>query len=476
MKTIKVRLLANIEDVGTIGDIVEIDEVEFNEKLHTKELEPKAAEPVNDRAEELALQEALAADNKRVERLREIQGHFGRDELWLQRHKRLGSTVAQALADARRQQAGDETTLDPRIKHGEDYESLGWAINRMSDALSARALGKECPEPARTFAGSTIAECAYGILEKLGQTRGRSLDPLRSPEDVVKLAMGTTDFPEILANVLNKTLLPQYETRAPTFQMYAQRRDFTDYRAHRLIRAGDFPLPALVGESGEITQGAMGESRESVTAFKYGRILAISMETLVNDDLGAFNDFGGMVARRIRDNENALFHTNCINAGSGLGTTMTDGVAVYNATHANVGTGGALSNTTLNEAFALMAVQTSIDGLKLNIAPRYILTSATSHILARTFVTQINPEQASNVNPWAGVLMPIWDANLTGTRFYVLADPADGSNYIYGTVGGRGPRFEVRQGFEVEGVQVKVVHDFGCGAIDYRYGVTNAGQ
>ena len=47
----------------------------------------------------------------------------------------------------------------------------------------------------------------------------------------------------------------------------------------------------------------------------------------------------------------------------------------------------------------------------------------TSYILAKSLVTAIDATQASNVNAFAGVLEVIADANLTGTRYYILADP-----------------------------------------------------
>jgi hypothetical protein len=477
MDKIKVRLLADVKDVGKLGEIVEIEKLEFDSELHTRELKKAApSDQSDDRAEDLALADALASDTKRVARLREIATHYELDDLWVRRHQKLGSTVTEALAAAKKLvQTTDAGVIDSGLKFGEDYQSLGWAVARMSDALSARALKTPCPAPAQQYARMSLAECAYGVLEKLGQTRGRALDPIRAPYDVIKLAMSNADFPNILANVLNKSLLERYQTANPSFRMIAAKRDFKDYRAHKFIRSGDFPLPLLIGEGGEITQGSMGEGSESITALKYGRIMAILWEVLVNDDLSAFGDFGGMVARRITDFENATFYSRVITTGSGLGQTMSDAVACYNAAHTNVNSAGALDNTRLEEAFGLMAAQTSINGLKLNVPGRFVLTSPTSHILARRLLSPIYAAQASNVNAFSGLMEPIFDANLSSVRYYVLADPAVGSNYVYGTIGGSGPRFEVRPGFEVEGVQVKVAHDFGAGTIDFRYGVTGAG-
>ena len=67
--------------------------------------------------------------------------------------------------------------------------------------------------------------------------------------------------------------------------MIAAQRQFTDFRAHRFLRSGDFPIPPLVGEAGEITQGTMSESEETVTCLTYGRIFSISRQALFNDDL-----------------------------------------------------------------------------------------------------------------------------------------------------------------------------------------------
>jgi len=298
---------------------------------------------------------------------------------------------------------------------------------------------------------------------------------LRNPEAVIKLAMTTSDFPNILENVLNKTLLPMYTLASQSFRLFSQRRDFRDYRPHQFLRAGDFPALQQVLEGGEITQGAMGENGETVTAFTFGRILSISRAVLINDDVNALQDFAGMVSRRVLDFESARFYAVCIAPSSGVGPALSDGLAVYHSTHANTNSAGALDNTRLGEAWGKAASQTSIDGIKLNIPLRFVLTSATSHVLARTLLAAITPNQASQVNPFAGMMEPIYDANLSGTRYYVLADPSFGSNYIWGTIGGAGPRFEIRNGFEVEGIQVKVAHDFGCGAVDFRFGVTGAG-
>jgi hypothetical protein len=105
-----------------------------------------------------------------------------------------------------------------------------------------------------------------------------------------------------------------------------------------------------------------------------------------------------------------------------------------------------------------------------------LLVSPASLTLAEQFTSTIAPQVAGSVNPFAGRLTPIGDANLSGARFYVLADPSRLPNYIYGFLGGQaGPRTEVRAGFEVDGIEFKLAIDFAVGAIDFRGGVTHAG-
>ena len=74
-------------------------------------------------------------------------------------------------------------------------------------------------------------------------------------------------------------------------------------------------------------------------------------------------------------------------------------------------------------------------------------------------------------------MRPIADANLTGKRVYILADPNRLAQYVYGGLGGTiGPRTETRAGFEIDGVEFKMSLDFAVGPIDFRGGVTAKGE
>ena len=95
---------------------------------------------------------------------------------------------------------------------------------------------------------------------------------------------------------------------------------------------------------------------------------------------------------------------------------------------------------------------------------------------AEQLTATLAPTVQTDVNPFAGRLVAVGDANITGTRFYLIADPARLPTYVYGGLDGQlGPRTKVREGFEIEGIEFKLAIDFAVGAIDFRGCVTGSG-
>jgi hypothetical protein len=256
------------------------------------------------------------------------------------------------------------------------------------------------------------------------------------------------------------------------------------------VSAGDFPELKITAEAGEYQFGYFGERAETGRAFKYGRILKFSREALVNDDLGAFAEVMGSYGQRIADTENGLFFT-LLTSAAGAGPTMSDGGAFFNATavttaggHANLaGSGTAISDTSLNVAAAAMMVQTGLgstglgDGIKLNVQPRYLLAAPAKRQLAIQYTSpNYAPAQPTSINTFSGVLTPLLDANLSGNPWFLFADPAVMPAFIYGSLGSEpGPRVMTRQGFESEGLEMRVAFDFGVAAIEWRAAQRNPG-
>jgi hypothetical protein len=76
----------------------------------------------------------------------------------------------------------------------------------------------------------------------------------------------------------------------------------------------------------------------------------------------------------------------------------------------------------------------------------------------------------------AGTLTVLVEPRLSGNRWSVFADPAVMHVFEFAYLASApGPQLESRPGWDVLGMEFRVVLDFGCGAIDWRGAYTNAG-
>ena len=219
-------------------------------------------------------------------------------------------------------------------------------------------------EPARDYRGMTLLELSREFLASSGvNVRGMSRD-----EIATRALHSTSDFPEILAAVTNKTLRQAYDAYPQTFKPFCRQVQASDFRDITRVQLGEAPQLQKVNESGEFKRGTIGEARERYRVETYGRVVGITRQTIINDDLDAFTRLPAMYGTAIATLESDVVW--------GILTTnaaMGDGVALFHATHKNLASSGsALSTSSIGEARASMAKQTGIDKKTvLNIRPTF---------------------------------------------------------------------------------------------------------
>lgn len=322
-------------------------------------------------------------------------------------------------------------------------------------------------DTAREYRGMTLMELARESLETAGvSTRGLSRD-----EVATRALHSTSDFPEILAAVTNKTLRQAYEAYPRTFPLFCRQVLATDFKAMHRVQLGEAPQLLKVGESGEFKRGTLGESKESYRIETYGRVVAITRQVLINDDLDAFTRIPAMYGNSIAQLESDVVW--------GIITSnpaMADGTALFHATHKNLaGTGAALGVDSVGAARAAMRKQTGLDKKTvLNIRPAFLIVPAALELKAEQLVAQnLVPAQSGNVVPQSiRTLSPIAEPRLDAaseTAWYLAASPnqIDTIEYAY-LEGQQGAYIETRNGFDVDGVEIKCRLDFGAKAIDWR--------
>ena len=156
---------------------------------------------------------------------------------------------------------------------------------------------------------------------------------------------------------------------------------------------------------------------------------------------------------------------------------MSDGVAVFAAGHGNLAaTGAALSETTLAAARLAMRKQTGLSGDLIDVTSRYVLVPPALETTAEKVLSAVQATKTDDTNPFSAPSLVVEPRLTSATAWYVAADPAviDGLEYAY-LEGAPGPQIETKVGFEVDGVQMKVRLDFGCGWLDHRGWYKNAG-
>jgi hypothetical protein len=335
-------------------------------------------------------------------------------------------------------------------------------------------------EAAREFRGLNLLDMARHALERRGiSTRGMSRMELATEALQKRAGPGyhsSADFPFILANVANKTLRSAYDSTPRTFTAWARQATITDFRPVQRTQLAGAPDLLRVPESGEFTYGTMGEGREVYALLTYGRIIGITRQTLINDDLDAFTRIPSAFGASAADLESDLVYS--ILTSNPL---MGDGVALFNAGHGNLGTAGAISETTLAEAYRLFGNQRGLEARQISVQPRYLITPPGSRsVEARKNVTATTPNAVAGVNAFAGRLEPIEEPRLIPAAgadpWFLAADPnrIDTVEYAY-LDGSNGVYTETRMGFEVDGMEIKARHDFASKAIDWRGLYRNAG-
>ena len=402
----------------------------------------------------------------------------GLDQAWIDGQIDAGATVEQARAGAfqvMEQRGGGpiDTTSRATITH--DHEAPDAVRDAMAGALAARMLGKAPEGRAVQFTGWRMVDMAADLAGR----RGHRMDPHNRLAVVDVLfsragAHSASDFPLLLENAGNRVLLDRYMAAEPTYRRWAASRNFNDFKAHKFLRIGDFPELQEINELGETVYGSMSENREEVTPKELGTGLSIGRRAIVNDDLSAFADFTGMVAVRVAADENkrvyALIAAN--------GPTLADGTAMFATTRGNkAAAGGAIDVANVGTAVAAIRSVTSLDGIKINIVPRFLVVGPDQEVPGRQLLTAITPAKAADVNPWAGSLELIVDANITGHRWYIFPDPASVPTVVYGYVAGQmGPQLRTETDFDTRALKVAVGLDFGYGAVDWRGAWLNEGQ
>lgn len=294
--------------------------------------------------------------------------------------------------------------------------------------------------------------------------------------------MATGDFPSLLASVASKRLRDAYAENPGTYGIWARRApNAPDFKTINVVQLSGAPALLQTNEHGEFQYGQMKDGGETYAVLTHGRIVSLSRQAMINDDLRAFDRMVQAFAASARRLENRLVYAQLTANGN-----LSDGGALFNANavstpggHANLqsGAGSALQFSSLATGRASMRVQKGLQTEELNLAPSYLIVPAALEQTAYQLTSnQYVPATTGAVNEFrqggrtalTPVVEPLLDAT-SATAWYLAADTSqvDTVEYCY-LDGADGPVVESKPGFEVDGISMRCRLDFAAKAIDFR--------
>lgn len=371
-----------------------------------------------------------------------------------------------------------ERTATAQVSSRADIQMIGDETDNrrefMADALLHRASpSHKLNDGARQFAGLSLNELARECLEIRGiKTRG--MDKMQIAQRAFE---GTSDLPSVLANVANKSLRNAYLSAPRTFTPWARQTSAADFKTISRTNLSDAPALEKVNENGEFKRGAVTDGKETYQLATVGKIIGFTRQSIINDDLSALTRVPALFA-----NAAANYESDVVYGILTANANLSDSVALFEAnTHKNLtGTGTVVSVASLGVARALMRKQTTPQGAVMNLNPEFLIVPAALETIANQYVSsQYVAAKNADFNPFAGKLQVVSEARLdaaSATAWYLAANNAaiDTVEYCY-LEGQNGVYIETRNGFDVDGMEIKARLDFAAKAIDYRGLYKNVG-
>jgi len=278
-------------------------------------------------------------------------------------------------------------------------------LNAMYDYRAA--VLTEAGRPAEVARLREVLRFTDARLNGLGMNDAQVWD---APDSALSEAMTTADFTQALMTFVERRMIPGYQTVSFPFEQFIKPESTTNFLPHsRYMNRGSLDDLEYVGEKGTARAGSVDDAtpREH-RVVRWEKQFDFSMEALVNDDLGYFDDHAlrmGQTARRSLEKfvSNMLWNATTVARLVGLG-------ALYSTT-------GRLNTARVSAARMAFGQRVDSRGNRIPASMQYIvhhtgLIDTVATIQNSTLV----PELMTNaVNVVKGTFKSIEDPWVAGT-------------------------------------------------------------
>lgn len=299
--------------------------------------------------------------------------------------------------------------------------------------------------------------------------------------ELLQASFSTHSISGLLSNVAHKFLLSSFNAVDQSWRSVASTRsvsDFKTYTSYRLTGGLEFQA---VGEAGELKHAEVGEESFTNSVSTIGRMISITRNQMIDDDLSALTQIPGRLGRGAAIAFNKIFWKEFLADNS---TFYTSGRGNYIS-----GIDSALGVDSLTSAEQKFMEQVDPDGNPIALAPSILLVPPSLNVTAATLMrsTEIRGTSAKypTINPHSGKfeVVPCVYLNTaavsggSATNWFLLANPGELSSIEVAFLNGNEtPIVEQAQAdFQTLGIQMRGYWDVGAKKQDYRAAVKSKG-
>lgn len=365
-----------------------------------------------------------------------------------------------------------EVGKDSREKFNTEHErAILIRCSRSHNSLSriARDL-----EPGDVPIDIPIAEAYRRFLIRDGVAGARAMTRNQLAEHFASqraMNHSTSDFTNILANVMNKSLAQGFDEAPVTYSQWTTSGSLPDFKQATRAKLSEAKQFAETPELMPIAETTIADAKEVYQLKTYANKLSISRQSIVNDDLSAFSRIPQMFGSAAARTTDQLVYDK-------LNTppTMLEGaLALFSDSHASGDNlaSGALTIANLSTARGMMRKQTGINGEKIDVIPVHLivpvdLESTAFNVVNGTFV----PTSETNARPaWVGTMNVIATPRLTSaTAWFLAASSSTIDTIIVAGLNSASPSPTLTrvEGQDILGVSFIAYFDVAVAALEHR--------
>ncbi len=342
----------------------------------------------------------------------------------------------------------------------------------------------EVLEASDRYRGIGIQQLLLACASQNGYT-GRPWIRADNLREVIQAAFSTHTITTMLTTTGNKLLMDGFNLLPQSWRQVASVKSVSDFKAVTMFRMNANLEYEEVGPGGAIKHGTVSQESYSIQAKTYAKMLALTRQDIINDDLGAFNDLRNRLGMGAAVKLNNIFWAAWLDA--------VDAGTFWTAARGNrqAGATTALGEVGLNKAVKLFRDAKGPDGNRLGLEPEILLSGTDIESTNRKLFTSMEVRDTTadtttlvnniHFNRFKPVIIPeLSDTSLTGgsiTQWFLLANPAVLASAAMCFLDGmQSPTIETTDAdFNTLGIQSRGFHDFGVTMSEFRASVLSVG-